>query len=104
VAEFEARPHDPLIPDGNHSRMTYERAHLKAMQGYVPGEQPDTPAIKLNTNENPYPPGPAVARALSSFSLEMLQRYSGSACRCFPRQRRSPAPPRSRKRHSDQRR
>ena len=55
--------------------MTYERAHLKAMQGYTPGQQPDTPAIKLNTNENPYPPGPAVARALSSFPLEMLQRY-----------------------------
>jgi histidinol-phosphate aminotransferase len=38
--------------------MTYERAHLKAMQGYTPGQQPDALAIKLNTNENPYPPGP----------------------------------------------
>jgi histidinol-phosphate aminotransferase len=55
--------------------MTYERAHLKVMQGYTPGQQPDTPAIKLNTNENPYPPGPAVAQALSSFPLDMLQRY-----------------------------
>lgn len=36
---------DPLIPDDRHSRMTYERAHLKAMQGYTPGQQPDTPAI-----------------------------------------------------------
>jgi histidinol-phosphate aminotransferase len=75
VAEFEARRYDPLIPDDKHSRMTYERAHLKAMQGYTPGQQPDTPAIKLNTNENPYPPGPAVAHALSSFPLDMLQRY-----------------------------
>jgi histidinol-phosphate aminotransferase len=75
VAEFEARPYDPLIPDDKHSRMTYERAHLKAMQGYTPGQQPETPAIKLNTNENPYPPGPAVAHALSSFPLDMLQRY-----------------------------
>jgi histidinol-phosphate aminotransferase len=55
--------------------MTYERAHLKAIQGYTPGQQPDKPAIKLNTNENPYPPGPAVAHALSSFPLDMLQRY-----------------------------
>ena len=55
--------------------MTYERAHLKAMHGYTPGQQPDTPAIKLNTNENPYPPGPAVAHALSSFPLDMLRRY-----------------------------
>jgi histidinol-phosphate aminotransferase len=75
VAEFEAGPYDPLIPDDARSRMTYERAHLKAMQGYVPGEQPDAPAIKLNTNENPYPPGPAVAHALRSFPLDMLQRY-----------------------------
>jgi histidinol-phosphate aminotransferase len=55
--------------------MNYERPHLKAMQGYTPGEQPDTPAIKLNTNENPYAPGPAVAHALRSFPLDMLQRY-----------------------------
>src|SRR5439155_19258054 len=55
--------------------MTYERDHLKAMQGYTPGQQPDTPAIKLNTNENPYPPSAAVAQALSSFPLDMLQRY-----------------------------
>jgi len=55
--------------------MTYERAHLKPMQGYTPGQQPDTPAVKLNTNENPYPPSPAVAHALSSFPLDMLQRY-----------------------------
>lgn len=55
--------------------MTYERAHLKAMLGYTPGQQPDTPAIKLNTNENPYPPSPAVSRALRSLPLEMLQRY-----------------------------
>src|SRR5216683_1503899 len=75
LAEFEARPYDRLIPDDRHSRMTYERAHLKAMQRYTPGQQPDTPAIKLNTNENPYPPGPAVAHALSSFPLDMLQRY-----------------------------
>jgi histidinol-phosphate aminotransferase len=65
----------PLIPDHDHSRMTYERAHLKAMQGYVAGEQPDPPAIKLNTNENPYPPGPAVAHALRSLPLDMLRRY-----------------------------
>lgn len=55
--------------------MSYERAYLKAMQGYAPGHQPDATAVKLNTNENPCPPGAAVAHALRSFPLELLRRY-----------------------------
>lgn len=46
------------------------------MQGYTSGEQPDrADVIKLNTNENPYPPGPAVARALAGLQVESLRRY-----------------------------
>ena len=75
----------PLIPDDDHSGMTYERAHSKAMQGYVPGQQPDTGAIKLNTNENPNPPGPAVAHALGSFPLDMLRRYPDPPTSSRPR-------------------
>jgi len=63
--------------------MSYERDALKAMQGYTPGQQPDASAIKLNTNENPYPPGPAVARALSSIPLEMLRRYPDPLASAF---------------------
>jgi histidinol-phosphate aminotransferase len=43
----------------------YLRANIRAMTGYVPGEQPgDRQIIKLNTNENPYPPSPKVFEAI----------------------------------------
>ncbi len=39
--------------------------HVASLQAYVPGLQPTEPGwIKLNTNENPYPPSPRVAAAL----------------------------------------
>ena len=41
----------------------YFQPHIDRMAGYVPGEQPrDGGFIKLNTNENPYPPSPAGRR------------------------------------------
>ena len=50
--------------------------HIANMQGYAYGEQPDDPDIvKLNTNENPYPPSPAVAQALATLDVNSLQRY-----------------------------
>ena len=49
------------------------------LEAYTPGEQPrDMKYIKLNTNENPYPPSPACAKALKNLSLDSLRRYPDS--------------------------
>ena len=52
------------------------RPEIAAMAGYVPGEQPQEEGfIKLNTNENPYPPSPAVAEAIEEVLRRGLQKY-----------------------------
>lgn len=43
---------------------------------YVPGEQPkDRQYVKLNANENPYPPSPAVREAVRTFDTDLLRLY-----------------------------
>ncbi len=53
------------------------RPNIRAMTGYVPGEQPrDGEYIKLNTNENPYPPSPRVFEALrANLTGDRLRKY-----------------------------
>ncbi len=54
----------------------YFRNHIAALTGYVPGEQPrDENVIKLNTNENPYPPSPRVFTALRKAINRSLRLY-----------------------------
>jgi histidinol-phosphate aminotransferase len=56
--------------------MSFERDNIRRMQGYTSGEQPDEgTTIKLNTNENPYPPSPKVAEVLAGLHPEELRRY-----------------------------
>ena len=50
---------------------------MSALNPYVPGEQPkDRPYIKLNANENPYPPAPEVAKAISEFVLSHPEKMA----------------------------
>ena len=50
--------------------------HIASMAGYVPGEQPQGGGfIKLNTNENPYPPSPRVQAALAEAINDRLRLY-----------------------------
>ncbi|MFA9477169.1 histidinol-phosphate transaminase [Phycisphaerales bacterium AB-hyl4] len=56
--------------------MAYERDNIRRLAAYVPGEQPQTQrVIKLNTNENPYPPHAAVLQAIRDVGPDALRRY-----------------------------
>jgi histidinol-phosphate aminotransferase len=56
--------------------MSYFLERIEAMEGYTPGEQPTEPdVVKLNTNENPYPPSPRVLQAIAAVTPEQLRRY-----------------------------
>lgn len=57
--------------------MTYLRKAVESLDPYVPGIQPTDPAvIKLNTNENPYPPTDSVLKA--------IQNATGASLRLYP--------------------
>ncbi len=57
--------------------MSYFRAEIDALDAYEPGEQPpsDADVVKLNTNENPYPPSPRALAALHAVQADHLRRY-----------------------------
>ena len=48
---------------------------VRKVTPYVPGEQPTGRVIKLNTNENPYPPSPEVNRVLKEYDTDDLRKY-----------------------------
>ena len=57
----------------------YEK-NIRKVEPYVPGEQPQNKVIKLNTNENPYPPSPRVAKALEEMDSDRFRLYPDPAC------------------------
>jgi histidinol-phosphate aminotransferase len=64
--------------------MSYFRPSIEAMKGYIPGEQPQQAGfIKLNTNENPYPPSPRVIEAIHRAANDRLRLYPDPVARSF---------------------
>jgi histidinol-phosphate aminotransferase len=62
----------------------YWNSRIQNLSPYVPGEQPrDRRFIKLNTNENPYPPSPSVIEAVQKAASEGLRLYPDPACTEF---------------------
>ena len=55
----------------------FVRETVRGMDGYTPGEQPGASdrVVKLNTNENPFPPSPRVMSAIRDVEAECLRRY-----------------------------
>ncbi len=57
------------------------RQNVRGLTAYTPGEQPrQSGLVKLNTNENPYPPSPRVAEALARLEPGDLRRYPDPTC------------------------
>ena len=57
---------------------------LKALQPYVPGEQPqDMQYIKLNTNESPFPASPKAVAAITGEEVSRLYLYSDPDCKAL---------------------
>ncbi len=65
--------------------MSFFRPAVDALRPYVPGRQPAPGArvVKLNTNENPYPPSPHARAALATVDADALRRYPDPSSRAF---------------------
>jgi histidinol-phosphate aminotransferase len=62
----------------------FVRENIARMAGYIPGEQPQGGGfIKLNTNENPYPPSPKVKNALVAAVTDRLRLYPDPMATAF---------------------
>lgn len=71
------------LQSDSEERILYMKAwekNIRQVVPYVPGEQPQRKVIKLNTNENPYPPAPGVQAALEGFDSDCLRLYPDPDC------------------------
>ena len=77
----------PLSRRGDPAMTVVFRRNVSRMEGYVPGEQPrERGFIKLNTNENPYPPSPKVRKAILRELGESLRLYPDPGSAALRRQ------------------
>ncbi|OYW20843.1 MAG: histidinol-phosphate transaminase, partial [Planctomycetales bacterium 12-60-4] len=66
--------------------MSLFRANIDRIVGYAPGEQPQESGwVKLNTNENPYPPSPRVVEAITAAAGNRLNLYPDPLATAFRR-------------------
>lgn len=66
--------------------MSLFRPAIDRIEGYTPGEQPQEPGwVKLNTNENPYPPSPRVVEAIRAAARGRLNLYPDPLASAFRR-------------------
>lgn len=65
--------------------LNFIRRTVRDMEGYTPGEQPaaGVRVIKLNTNENPFPPSPRVMQAIRDLPADSLRRYPNPTADAF---------------------
>ncbi|MDR2864221.1 MAG: histidinol-phosphate transaminase [Spirochaetaceae bacterium] len=62
------------------TKSRFWNSRVNNLAPYIPGEQPKEQLIKLNTNENPYPPPPDVLHAMSRALNEKLRLYPDPCC------------------------
>src|SRR3954466_623947 len=76
-AEDASHLHFSLVTLMRMASPKFVRPTVRQMEGYTPGEQPapGERIVKLNTNENPFPPSPKVLQAIQEIEPEMLRRY-----------------------------
>jgi len=63
------------------TNMVPVRATIAALAPYVPGRQPGGAVVKLNANENPYPPSPRVLSAVAAATAEQVRLYPDALAR-----------------------
>lgn len=67
--------------------LEFVRKTVRELAGYLPGEQPAPGecVVKLNTNENPFPPSPKVMQVIRQIDPDLLRRYPNPTADTFRR-------------------